>query len=103
MLDQVAGVGAVAAGVAARSVARAGMEASTVEQSAPVNAPVLVDDLAALGMGERDGVVERGVAVGADEAMLLGDAVDLLDDHAGGLILPGLLVRFGADREALIF
>src|SRR5262245_45195772 len=57
---------------------------------------LLVHDLARLGERELHRVVVGGMAVGADEFVLLGDAADLLGDGAGGLVLPLRLVGRGA-------
>src|SRR5262245_57384915 len=62
-----------------------------------------VDHLARLGDRERGGLVERNVAVGADEAVLLAHAGDLFLDGTGGLILVALLERRGDDGEAFVF
>ena len=63
---------------------------------------LLVDDLLALAERHVDRIVERGEAVGADEAMLLQNAVDLLRDDAAGLVLAVILVGRGGDRETLV-
>src|SRR5690606_36643463 len=63
---------------------------------------LLVDDLLALAQRHVDRVVEAGEAVGADEAVLLQHAVDLLRDDAAGLVLPVVLVGRRGDREALV-
>src|SRR5215218_1656294 len=62
----------------------------------------LVHDLARLGERELDRVVVGGMAVRADELVLLRHAADLLGDAAGGLVLPLGLVGRGADREAVV-
>src|SRR5438874_2453249 len=62
----------------------------------------LVDDLARLDERELDRGFERGVAVGADEAVLLAHARDLLLDHARGLVAPAVLEWGGAQREAVV-
>src|SRR2546430_3671488 len=45
-------------------------------------------------------IVIRGMAVGADELVLLAHAADLFLDGPGGLVLPFGLVRRGGDRKS---
>src|SRR5215813_7833523 len=63
----------------------------------------LIDDLAGLGDGELDRDVHGGVAVGADETVLLAHPRDLLLDHARGLIAAAFLVGRGANYETVVF
>src|SRR5690606_25838593 len=63
---------------------------------------LLVDDLLALAERDGEGVFERGELVGADEAVFLRLAPDLLRDHATALVLAAFLERRGADRKALV-
>lgn len=68
-----------------------------------MRSPSQVDDLPRLAQAERDGVVERGVRVGADEAVLLAHARDLLLDRSRGLIPAFARERRGANEIAHVF
>src|SRR5262245_5766621 len=63
---------------------------------------LLIHDLARLAERKFHRVVIGRVAVGADELVLLGDAADILRDHARSLVLALGLVGRSPDGEAVV-
>src|SRR5260221_7439800 len=64
---------------------------------------LLVDHLFSLGDRKFDGLFHAGVALGADEAVLLAFAADVLLDDTAGLELSVPRIRRRPDQEALVF